>query len=1107
MKRALIPFVASILISSALPDDATAAFSGYYRLLARHSGKALNVTGNGTADGADIVQWPAPSAQPNDQWELADVGSGYYRITARHSGKVVNVEGNSTAEGANVVQWTYNSANLNSQWQVADAGSGYFRVTARHSGKVLNVAGASTANGANVDQATWTGANNQMWQVVPVASGGGLDGPGLSKLTFSAAEVFKPIGVIPPATIAGVARGIGLATMHKGWLATVPAADSGKSGGGFAFYDVSNPRAPVLVASRSVPSLREQHGFARSAPGAYAGDYVVLQAGTGIEFWDWTDVRNPALLKAMVLPGVAFSDYDVGAWWLAWQAPFVYVAGSGNGIYVVDATDPRNPTLVKQIPISAIGGFRIHPLFVVGNLLVATSADFSGSSTGVLTMDISDPRNPTVIKTQKTGFPVFYSAFFNGNKLIGLGFRDHQVHVWDLTNPAEFPKVAAIGGMDRPAYATVQDGHALVGDEKNFVKINLSGALSIVGRGTSGVSNRSEDIATPLGNVALMSNDHPTNSAIIAHKATPDNTGPSVTMVNPANNAAGQRTSSRVGITLSDWIDLRSVNNTTFIVRPVGGSALSGKYSGEQGILNFWPSQPFAAGTTYEVVIPAGGLKDFSGNGAPSTFTSRFTIAGTSPTNPPTVQARVNGPALVGATVAFAITGSTGGALTYSWDFGDGTAPTAFAGASTASHAYADAGHYAAKVTARNAAGQSSSSFTQVIHNALTPSKPAASGSLALDAALNRLWVVNPDSDTVTAIDTASHAKVFEKAVGVNPRTVGRAPDGTIWVVNQGSATISVLAGDTGNLVATIALPYASQPYGVAFAPDGSAAYVTTQGSRQLLKLSPTTRAVVSTLGLGFPLRGVAVTHDSARIFATRFISPASRGELVEVNASTFTLTRTIGLAFDPGPDGNTTGRGVPNYLSAIALSPDGRQARVPSKKDNTARGQFRDGLPLDFETTVRTILSYVDLGTNAESLSMRIDFNDRDMAQAVAYSPLGDYVFVATQGTNTVEVLSAYDNRLATGIPDTGLAPQGLALSADGRKLFVQNFMSRTVSIYDVSGVVSSTTNQITKLADVATVATEKLPAAVLKGKQIFYNAADPVSYTHLTLPTIYSV
>jgi DNA-binding beta-propeller fold protein YncE len=1069
-----------------------AAFSGYYRIAARHSGKVLNVTGQSTADGAAVIQWPYTAAAPtNDEWQIVDSGSGYHRLVNRHSGKVLTIAGASTANGAAAEQRTWATAN-HQMWQVSDLGTGFYNLVARHSGKFLDVNGASTADGAIVQQ--WTGgtATNQQWQITAVGSA--LDGPGLSKITFSSSELFTPIGLIQPQTIGGALRGIGLTTMHKGWLATIPAADSGKSPGGFAFYDISNPRAPVLISKKDVPSLREAHGFARTAPGAYPGDYVVLQAGAGIEFWDWTDVRNPTLLKAMSLPGVAFSDYDVGAWWLAWQAPFVYVAGSGNGIFVVDATDPRNPTLVKQIPTSQIGGFRIHPLFVVGNLLVATSADFSGSSTGMLTMDVSDPRNPTVIKTQKDGFPIFYSAFFNGNMLIGLGFRDHQVHVWDMTNPAVWPKIGAIGGMDRPAYATVQDGHALVGDEHNFVKINLAtNPFTIVGRGTSGITNRSEDIATPLGNVVVMSNDHPTASAIIVHKTSPDNTGPSVTMVNPANNATNQRTTSRVGITLSDWIELRSVNNTTFIVRPVGGSALAGKYSGEQGILNFWPNQPFVAGTTYEVVIPAGGIKDFSGNGVPTQFTSRFTIAGTSPTNPPTVQARVNAPAVVSTSVGFAITSSSGGSLTYSWDFGDGSAPTAFSTSSTASHTYASAGHYAATVTARNTAGEASSSFTQVIHNALTADKPAAAGPMALDASTNRMWVVNPDTDTVAAIDTGTHAKVLEKPVGLNPRTLGRAPDGTIWVVNQGSATISVLAADTGNLVQTITLPYASQPYGIAFAPDDSAAYVTTQGSRQLLKLDPSTRAVVSTLNLGFPARGVAVSHDSARILVTRFVSPANRGEVVEVSGSTFTVVRTIALAFDNvGPDGNTSGRGVPNYISAIAISPDGRQARVPSKKDNTARGQFRDGQALDFETTVRTILSYVDLGTNAENFSMRIDFNDRDMAQAVAYSPLGDYVFVATQGTNTVEILSAYDNRLITGIPDTGLAPQALALSASGQKLFVQNFMSRTVAVYDVSGIVNSTTNQYTKLADVDTVATEKLTAQVLKGKQIFYNAGD---------------
>ena len=59
--------------------------------------------------------------------------------------------------------------------------------------------------------------------------------------------------------------------------------------------------------------------------------------------------------------------------------------------------------------------------------------------------------------------------------------------------------------MDRPAYATFQDGHAYIGDETNFVKVNINQTpYTVVGRGTSGESDRSEDIAAPFGNVVLI---------------------------------------------------------------------------------------------------------------------------------------------------------------------------------------------------------------------------------------------------------------------------------------------------------------------------------------------------------------------------------------------------------------------------------------------------------------------------------------------------------------------------------------------------------------------------------------------------------------------------
>ncbi len=153
------------LAIAAPPADA--AFRGFYKITARHSGKALNVAGASVADGAAIIQWPYSTGAPtNDEWELVDVGGGFHRIVARHSGKVLTVQGASTADGAPVVQWTYAGAAANDEWRAEDLGDGFHRLVARHSGKVLEVAGASTADRAPLVQRTWSGATSQQLQLV-----------------------------------------------------------------------------------------------------------------------------------------------------------------------------------------------------------------------------------------------------------------------------------------------------------------------------------------------------------------------------------------------------------------------------------------------------------------------------------------------------------------------------------------------------------------------------------------------------------------------------------------------------------------------------------------------------------------------------------------------------------------------------------------------------------------------------------------------------------------------------------------------------------------------------------------------------------------------------
>src|SRR5947207_11371840 len=142
-------------------------------------------------------------------------------------------------------------------------------------------------------------------------------------------------------------------------------------------------------------------------------------------------------------------------------------------------------------------------------------------------------------------------------------------------------------------------------------------------------------------------------------------------------------------------------------------------------------------------------------------------------------------------------------ALTYSFDFGDGTPPTGFASINSATHAYAAAGRYTVTASVRDAGHPAvTSSRVQIVHQPLTAGRPAASAQIVFDASRNKVWNVNPDSDTVTRIDGAGLTKDFETAVGLKPRTLALRPDNSeAWVACEGSDQLRVLNAASGALL------------------------------------------------------------------------------------------------------------------------------------------------------------------------------------------------------------------------------------------------------------------------------------------------------------------
>jgi large repetitive protein len=440
----------------------------------------------------------------------------------------------------------------------------------------------------------------------------------------------------------------------------------------------------------------------------------------------------------------------------------------------------------------------------------------------------------------------------------------------------------------------------------------------------------------------------------------------------------------------------------------------------------------------------------------------------------------------------------------YKWSFGDNTPETAYSGTAAVSHTYATAGLFTVRVTVKDANGiTNTTTFTQAIHLPHTTNQPTLSVNMAVSP--NRLWVVNQDNDTVSMFNTTTNAKVAEIAVGKSPRAIAIAPDGRIWVSNKAAATVSVINPTTLLVVQTINLPFASQPFGLVFAPNGGAAYVVLEATGKLVKLNPGTGAVIASLDVGTNPRHISIIGDSSKILVSRYITPAlpgestaavdttSRGgEVIVVDANAMTVSKTIILQHSNAQDTANTGAGLPNYLAMAAISPDGKNAWIPSKQDNIKRGVLRNSNNLNFQNTVRGINSKIDLVTLSEKITDRIDFDNTGLASAATFDRSGNYLFVALETSREVAIVDAYLGIVLSRI-QVGLAPDGLVVSADGQTLYVNNFMSRTVSVVDLSRLLSRGDQIPPVAATLSSVATEKLAANVLKGKQLFYDARDP--------------
>ncbi|NNM29234.1 MAG: PKD domain-containing protein, partial [Akkermansiaceae bacterium] len=467
-------------------------------------------------------------------------------------------------------------------------------------------------------------------------------------------------------------------------------------------WNIANPYAPTIEATMtsihaSGEAESHQVTYGRDGAGSY---YFAATSGRGIDIWNVTDTIRPQYVKALELPGINYGDVAGGVWGLSWQGDYIYIGATSNGLYVVDASDPANATHVATLPVSSLGGVWPGPLFALGNLLVVTTPK---NRAGIATVDISDPLNPALLDSVRPGGGSYIGGFYGTHAWLIGSLRGYDV----TTDPANIAHTST-ATIPSSEYMSWADDHlflgGLRGGTQGIWKYDASDPnnLVLVDRVVGRDSRWDDQFSCPVGNLLLITDDQNVGGyvggVVAVHDTQPDTNPLTVKYVNPPNGSTGQPAGGQVGISFSEWPEFKSVDPSTFILRTPGGSAVPGTWGCTYTTVTFAPDAPLAPNTTYEIVLPAGGVTDLVGNPIAATFTSSFTTGSTGGGDPDpggtpgfggTDDLNPVPPVPLGTASNFSVKNPRAGD-SYNWDFGDGNSDTG----PSVSHTYAAPGRH-----------------------------------------------------------------------------------------------------------------------------------------------------------------------------------------------------------------------------------------------------------------------------------------------------------------------------------------------------------------------------------------------------------------------------